>query len=101
MTRLLLEYGSEVNVSSRTADMALHIAVQRGRLDCAMVLLTHGAHTNARGHDGNTPLHLAMKVSVLQRLLGRRGDFLEGLRQGQSPLNFWLFQVVFPCGCFG
>ncbi|NXT21827.1 PLPL9 phospholipase, partial [Syrrhaptes paradoxus] len=68
MTRLLLEYGSEVNLTSRTADMALHIAVKRGRFDCAMVLLTHGAHTNARGQDGNTPLHLAMKHDHLDMI---------------------------------
>ncbi|XP_064011335.1 85/88 kDa calcium-independent phospholipase A2 isoform X2 [Pogoniulus pusillus] len=68
MTRLLLDYGSEVNVTSRTADMALHIAVKRGRFDCAMVLLTHGAHTNARGQDGNTPLHLAMKHDHLDMI---------------------------------
>ncbi|XP_051482880.1 85/88 kDa calcium-independent phospholipase A2 isoform X3 [Apus apus] len=68
MTRLLLEYGSEVNSTSRTADMALHIAVKRGRFDCAMVLLTHGAHTNARGQDGNTPLHLAMKHDDLDMI---------------------------------
>ncbi|XP_065501348.1 85/88 kDa calcium-independent phospholipase A2 isoform X2 [Caloenas nicobarica] len=68
MTRLLLEYGSEVNVASRTADMALHIAVKRGRFDCAMVLLTHGANTNARGQDGNTPLHLAMKHDHLDMI---------------------------------
>ncbi|XP_035195163.1 85/88 kDa calcium-independent phospholipase A2 isoform X2 [Oxyura jamaicensis] len=68
MTQLLLKYGSEVNVSSRTADMALHIAVKRGRFDCAMVLLTHGANTNARGQDGNTPLHLAMKHDHLDMI---------------------------------
>eukprot|EP00075_Anas_platyrhynchos_P017082 XP_027306335.1 85/88 kDa calcium-independent phospholipase A2 [Anas platyrhynchos] len=68
MTQLLLKYGSEVNVSSRTADMALHIAVRRGRFDCAMVLLTHGANTNARGQDGNTPLHLAMKHDRLDMI---------------------------------
>ncbi|XP_074435317.1 85/88 kDa calcium-independent phospholipase A2 isoform X2 [Larus michahellis] len=68
MTQLLLEYGSEVNLTSRTADMALHIAVKRGRFDCAMVLLTHGAHTNARGQDGNTPLHLAMKHDHLDMI---------------------------------
>lgn len=78
MTRLLLQYGSEVNVSSCTADMALHIAVQRGRLDCAMVLLTHGAHTNARGRDGNTPLHLAMKVSSLRGCWEGEMIFLRG-----------------------
>ncbi|XP_053930235.1 85/88 kDa calcium-independent phospholipase A2 isoform X7 [Cuculus canorus] len=68
MTRLLLEYGSQVNLTSRTADMALHIAVKRGRFDCAMVLLTHGANTNARGQDGNTPLHLAMKHDHLDMI---------------------------------
>ncbi|XP_072217722.1 85/88 kDa calcium-independent phospholipase A2 isoform X2 [Excalfactoria chinensis] len=68
MTQLLLKYGSEVNVTSRTADMALHIAVKRGRFDCAMVLLTHGADTNAKGQDGNTPLHLAMKHDHLDMI---------------------------------
>ncbi|NXM45829.1 PLPL9 phospholipase, partial [Gymnorhina tibicen] len=88
MTRLLLEYGSEVNVSSRTADMALHIAVQRGRLDCAMVLLTHGAHTNARGHDGNTPLHLAMKhdhLDMIKAIIVFGGDVEIPNDFGETP----------------
>ncbi|NXP60997.1 PLPL9 phospholipase, partial [Chloropsis cyanopogon] len=88
MTRLLLEYGSEVNASSGTADMALHIAVQRGRLDCAMVLLTHGAHTNARGRDGNTPLHLAMKhdhLDMIKAIIVFGGDVEIPNDFGETP----------------
>ncbi|XP_015274677.1 PREDICTED: 85/88 kDa calcium-independent phospholipase A2 [Gekko japonicus] len=65
MAQLLIEYGCEVNTLSVTGESALHIAVQRGRFDCAMVLLTHGAGTNMKGKDGNTPLHLAMKQDHL------------------------------------
>ncbi|KAM9581921.1 85/88 kDa calcium-independent phospholipase A2 isoform 2-T2 [Guaruba guarouba] len=88
MTRLLLEYGSEVNVTSRTADMALHIAVQRGRFDCAMVLLTHGANTNARGQDGNTPLHLAMKhdhLDMIKAIVVFGGDIEIPNDFGETP----------------
>uniref|UniRef100_A0A8C6N6B3 phospholipase A2 n=1 Tax=Melopsittacus undulatus TaxID=13146 RepID=A0A8C6N6B3_MELUD len=88
MTRLLLEYGSEVNVPSRTADMALHIAVKRGRFDCAMVLLTHGANTNARGQDGNTPLHLAMKhdhLDMIKAIIVFGGDIEIPNDFGETP----------------
>ncbi|XP_027516932.1 85/88 kDa calcium-independent phospholipase A2 isoform X2 [Corapipo altera] len=88
MTRLLLEYGSQVNVTSRTADMALHIAVQRGRFDCAMVLLTHGAHTNAHGQDGNTPLHLAMKhdhLDMIKAIVVFGGDIEIPNDFGETP----------------
>ncbi|KAM4671827.1 85/88 kDa calcium-independent phospholipase A2 isoform 2-T5 [Amazona ochrocephala] len=88
MTRLLLEYGSEVNVTSRTADMALHIAVKRGRFDCAMVLLTHGANTNARGQDGNTPLHLAMKhdhLDMIKAIVVFGGDIEVPNDFGETP----------------
>ncbi|XP_065534409.1 85/88 kDa calcium-independent phospholipase A2 isoform X2 [Lathamus discolor] len=88
MTRLLLEYGSEVNVPSRTADMALHIAVKRGRFDCAMVLLTHGANANARGQDGNTPLHLAMKhdhLDMIKAIVVFGGDIEIPNDFGETP----------------
>ncbi|XP_048356849.1 85/88 kDa calcium-independent phospholipase A2 isoform X2 [Sphaerodactylus townsendi] len=68
MAQLLIEYGCEVNTPSMTGESALHIAVQRGRFDCAMVLLTHGAETNTKGKDGNTPLHLAMKQDHLDMI---------------------------------
>ncbi|KAH0616893.1 hypothetical protein JD844_028348 [Phrynosoma platyrhinos] len=68
MTRLLIEYGCEVNALSATGESALHIAVRRGRFDCVMVLLTHGAITNSKGKDGNTPLHLAMQQDHLETI---------------------------------
>ncbi|XP_062839030.1 85/88 kDa calcium-independent phospholipase A2 isoform X2 [Anolis carolinensis] len=68
MTRLLIEYGCDVNFLSATGDSALHIAVRRGRFDCVMVLLTHGAMTNCKGKDGNTPLHLAMQQDHLETI---------------------------------
>ncbi|NXI48782.1 PLPL9 phospholipase, partial [Chloroceryle aenea] len=88
MTRLLLEYSSEVNLTSRTADMALHIAVKRGRFDCALVLLMHGAHTNARGQDGNTPLHLAMKhdhLDMIKAIIVFGGDVEIPNDFGETP----------------
>nr|XP_020643239.1 85/88 kDa calcium-independent phospholipase A2 isoform X1 [Pogona vitticeps]XP_020643240.1 85/88 kDa calcium-independent phospholipase A2 isoform X1 [Pogona vitticeps]XP_020643241.1 85/88 kDa calcium-independent phospholipase A2 isoform X1 [Pogona vitticeps]XP_020643242.1 85/88 kDa calcium-independent phospholipase A2 isoform X1 [Pogona vitticeps]XP_020643243.1 85/88 kDa calcium-independent phospholipase A2 isoform X1 [Pogona vitticeps]XP_020643244.1 85/88 kDa calcium-independent phospholip len=68
MTRLLIEYGCEVDALSVTGESALHIAVRRGRFDCTMVLLTHGAMPNIKGKDGNTPLHLAMKQDHLEMI---------------------------------
>lgn len=67
MARLLLKRGGDVNSTSSAGNTALHVAVMRGRFDCVMVLLTHGAHADARGEHGNTPLHLAMSVSPSPR----------------------------------
>uniref|UniRef100_A0A8B9PR60 phospholipase A2 n=1 Tax=Apteryx owenii TaxID=8824 RepID=A0A8B9PR60_APTOW len=88
VSRLLLKYGSDVNFISRTADMALHIAVKRGRFDCAMVLLTNGARTNAKGQDGNTPLHLAMKhdhLDMIKALVVFGGDVEIPNDFGETP----------------
>ncbi|NXJ14421.1 PLPL9 phospholipase, partial [Odontophorus gujanensis] len=88
MTQLLLQYGSEVNLTSRTADTALHIAVKRRRFDCAMVLLTHGANTNAKGQDGNTPLHLAMKhdhLDMIKAIVVFGGDVEVPNDFGETP----------------
>lgn len=79
MTRVLIDYGCDVNAVSTTGESALHISVQRGRFDTTMVLLTHGAITNAKGKDGNTPLHLAMKV----RFSSADADLQQGAREAR------------------
>jgi len=63
MSLLLLQRSCGVNRLSRTGESALHILTRRGRFEAAMVLLTHGANANLKGRDGNTALHLAMKVT--------------------------------------
>lgn len=64
MCRMLLERGSSVNYLSKTGESALHVLTKRGRFEAAMVLLTHGGEPNLKGQDGNTALHLAMKVCM-------------------------------------
>uniref|UniRef100_A0A673HF04 phospholipase A2 n=1 Tax=Sinocyclocheilus rhinocerous TaxID=307959 RepID=A0A673HF04_9TELE len=62
MSRVLLDRGCNVNYLSKTGESPLHILTKRGRFEAAMTLLTHGADPNIKGQDGNTALHLAMKV---------------------------------------
>ncbi|XP_066489586.1 85/88 kDa calcium-independent phospholipase A2 isoform X2 [Tiliqua scincoides] len=68
MTKLLIEYGCDLNALSMTGETALHIAVQRGRFDAMMALLVHGAQPNIKEKNGNTPLHLAMKQDHLDTI---------------------------------
>lgn len=65
MCRMLLDRGCEINYLSKTGESALHVLTKKGHFEAAMVLLTHGANANLKGQDGNTALHLAMKVPVL------------------------------------
>lgn len=69
MARMLLKQGCEVNSTSSTGNTALHVAVMRNRFDCVVALLTYGANADARGEHGNTPLHLAMSVSLRPTVL--------------------------------
>lgn len=78
-----------MNGTSSAGNSALHVAVMRERHDCVMVLLTYGANANAHGEHGNTPLHLAMSVSLPPTLLGVGPSWPQVSRGGQrtSPLS--------------
>ncbi|KAI1886694.1 hypothetical protein AGOR_G00198430 [Albula goreensis] len=45
---------------------AKNAEMTQGRFEAAMVLLTHGGDPNLRGQDGNTALHLAMKMDHME-----------------------------------
>ncbi|XP_045072903.1 85/88 kDa calcium-independent phospholipase A2 isoform X2 [Coregonus clupeaformis] len=66
MCRTLLERGCLVNYLSKTGESPLHVLTRRGRFDASMVLLTHGGEPNLKGQDGNTALHLAMKMDHME-----------------------------------
>lgn len=58
-----------VNFDGRTA---LHIMVLRGRLECAIALLSRAVEHSIGDNEGNTPLHLAAKqtnIAIVQALV--------------------------------
>ena len=60
----ILKQEHDLDVLRRTGDAALHVMVKRLRLECTLALLCAGADVNAKGPDGDTALHMAIKVSM-------------------------------------
>lgn len=59
MTKFLLDYGADPNVSSDQGMTALHLAAIRDERETAKLLILNGAHLEPRADDGATPLMLA------------------------------------------
>ena len=55
-TKKLIEMGAPVNASNDNGTTALHMAVSRGMIEVAKVLVANGADINAKDADGKTPL---------------------------------------------
>lgn len=59
----LIEMGCQIDAKNFQGETALHMNVQRNKLGLVVTLLSHGANVNATGPNGNTPLHMATKVT--------------------------------------
>ncbi|XP_075557193.1 calcium-independent phospholipase A2 VIA isoform X1 [Dermacentor variabilis] len=60
----MIDLGCDLDAKNFQGNTALHIMVARGRLSCVISLLSHGANVNAIGSDGDSPLHVAVRVAV-------------------------------------
>src|SRR5258708_36284929 len=79
--RVLLDYGASVDDRGRYGLTALHYAVRGGKVPLIKLLLARGAHADALGADGLTPLlHLsktrstADPIPVMELLVGSGAD---------------------------
>ena len=60
---LALQKGAEVDVPNNTQQTPLHIAITKGNIACALVLLDAGAKPSALDEERRCAMHLAMQYS--------------------------------------
>ncbi|OFW84001.1 MAG: hypothetical protein A2018_06370 [Alphaproteobacteria bacterium GWF2_58_20] len=85
------EEGAEINVVDRTyGELPLNLATAMDDAAPFLLMLNfEGADVNARGRDGNTPLHIASRNAdffCARKLLLKRADSLAKNDAGQVPL---------------
>ncbi|CAH1155338.1 unnamed protein product [Phaedon cochleariae] len=84
----LIDVNCHINALNFELKTALHVMVERNRLDCVVALLSRQANADLGDKDGNTPLHLAIKgnnPAIIQALIifGVDLDILND--KGESP----------------
>ncbi|XP_028131353.2 85/88 kDa calcium-independent phospholipase A2 isoform X4 [Diabrotica virgifera virgifera] len=68
----LIDVNCHINSLNFEFKTALHVMVERNRLDCVVALLSRQANADLGDKDGNRPLHLAVKannVAIIQALI--------------------------------
>ena len=69
MVNALIELKCHVNAKNFEGRTALHLMVAHDRLGCVLALLSHGALPHLTDNKGNTALHGATSLAVLQALV--------------------------------
>uniref|UniRef100_A0A131YWB0 phospholipase A2 n=1 Tax=Rhipicephalus appendiculatus TaxID=34631 RepID=A0A131YWB0_RHIAP len=82
----MIDLGCDLDAKNFQGNTALHIMVARGRLNCVISLLSHGANVNAIGSDGDSPLHVAVRsdVSLIHALIVFGADVNQRNQKGET-----------------
>jgi len=77
----LLSYSAEVDARTGRGNTPLMSCASGGFVDCAELVLTHGADVNAVGDlDGDTPLHRLLAILCLDR------HGIRAVKEGHAPM---------------
>ena len=80
LVRSILEDGADPNGLSRHTETPLMAAAECESEEILEFLLSCGAEINMSGHEGNTPLHIAVDISI-------DGTIQSGGAPGDEPVN--------------
>ena len=93
--QILLECEADINCLDRFGNTPLHYASRNGHHNAAKVarlLIERGAHPNARGFDGFTPLHNALyygtgRIEIARALIEHGANVEAKNDDGKTPLD--------------
>ena len=106
---LVLQRGGEVDARNSSQQTPLHLAITRGRLACALVLLDAGAKSSAVDEERRNAMHLAMQYSggmgqcsestlLLLRLLQLDASLVQSVdADKRTPLHWACGKNALPC----
>ena len=87
-TRVLLEYGADINIQDKFGDSPLHGSARKGHFTVSQLLIDSGCNVNLRNNKDKTPLYVAVenkREHLVKLLLENKADVNMGCKQ--DPIN--------------